>query len=64
MQQDVDTKHTAKTTWVFVRGKKQMVLDWPCQSPDLKPLVSIEEYKGSVTSVGHGLDLQVNTDSV
>lgn len=64
MQQDIDTKHAAKRTKEFVRGKKQMVLDWPCQSPDLNPLVSIEEYKSLVTSMGHGLDVRVNTDSI
>ena len=38
MQQDKDSKHTAKTTKEFIRSKKWTVLDWPSQSPDLNPI--------------------------
>lgn len=37
MQQNNDQKHTANTTKDFIRGTKWKILEWPNQSPDLKP---------------------------
>ncbi len=35
VQMDNDTKHTAKATKEFLKGKKWTVMQWPSQSPDL-----------------------------
>ena len=36
--QDNDQKHTAKTTQEWLRDNSVNVLEWPSQSPDLKPI--------------------------
>ena len=36
-QQDSDLKHKAKATLERLNKKKINVLEWPSQSPDLKP---------------------------
>lgn len=35
---DNDPKHTAKASYEFLKVKKQDILQWPRQSPDLKPI--------------------------
>ncbi|MGH0164696.1 UNVERIFIED_CONTAM: hypothetical protein FKN15_069900 [Acipenser sinensis] len=37
MQQGNDPKHTSKSTSEWMKNKKFKVLEWPSQSPDLKP---------------------------
>ncbi len=38
VQMDNDSKHTAKATKEFLKGKKWTVMQWPSQSPDLNPI--------------------------
>ncbi|CAJ0919163.1 unnamed protein product [Ranitomeya imitator] len=37
-QQDSDPKHTAKITKEWLQNNSVTILDWPSQSPDLKPI--------------------------
>ena len=37
-QQDTDPKQSAKATLGWFKGKRVNVLEWPGQSPDLKPV--------------------------
>ncbi|CAJ0946412.1 unnamed protein product [Ranitomeya imitator] len=38
VQMDNDPKHTSKATQEFMSAKKWHILQWPSQSPDLKPI--------------------------
>ena len=37
MQQDNNPKHTSRSTKEWLKQKKDNVLEWPSQSPDLNP---------------------------
>uniref|UniRef100_A0A3P8UDU4 Tc1-like transposase DDE domain-containing protein n=1 Tax=Amphiprion percula TaxID=161767 RepID=A0A3P8UDU4_AMPPE len=38
LQQDNESKHTAKNTEEWLRGKHWTILKWPSMSPDLNPI--------------------------
>ena len=40
-QHDNDPKHTARATKKWLRNKHFEVLEWPSQSPDLKPIENL-----------------------
>ncbi len=55
LHQNSDPKHPTSSVKECIRAKKWKDLDCPSQSPDLNPIISKDETKSLVMSMGHRL---------